>query len=203
MNTYGSLTLTATSPVQTFTEPLTLSEVKAYLRIPELSTADEAIDAELTAFISAAREQAEILQGRDLVAKQWDLSLDGFFRTEIPLRDPLRTVDLFTYKDSDGATTTLIEGTGYIVDTAKHPGIVLPPYNCAWPTATLWPSSAVLVRFSTSAPAYFPPLLKPGMLMLISHWHNGKLPFEGGANAIQEYPYAVTHCLSAGGLMRT
>jgi hypothetical protein len=36
------------------------------------------------------------------------------------------------------------------------------------------------------------------MLLLISAWYNNKLPFEKGAAATAEYPYAVTSCLSYG-----
>src|SRR5690242_11056124 len=92
--TYGSLSLTETSPAQSFEEPLTLSEVKSYLKVPERSPTDSAEDDELTSLIIAARFQAEVLQGRDLVEKQYDLSHDYWPNYYIELRDPLRSVDL-------------------------------------------------------------------------------------------------------------
>jgi hypothetical protein len=41
-----------------------------------------------------------------------------------------------------------------------------------------------------------------GMKLLMSSWFNNRLPFEKGASATAEYPYAVTSCLSYGALRR-
>lgn len=206
---YGSLNLTVTSPIQSLTEVLSSATVKAYLNLPERWPPDPAEDAQIAALITAAREQAEILQNRDLVRKQWDLSLDGFPATDyIELRDPLVTVDLFRYRDSDGTYTTLTEGVEYIVDTAKHPGRAVLAYNESWPSFTAWPSSAVLVRFTSGFSLTDPfwsdagARVKEGMKKLISDWFSNRLPFEIGASAIQEYPYAVTACLSYGAVPR-
>jgi len=164
----GVLTLTG-SPV-TYTELLTASEVKDWLRVPDPSPADAAFDTEIDALIQAAREQAEYHQNKDLVPKQWDLLLDGFPGGLIELRQPLVSVDLVTYKDSDGATTTLTENTDYIVDLKR--GLIMPAYGESWPSFTAWPTSAITVRFTSgSAP---PKLIEIGMLCLIEHWFTGK-----------------------------
>lgn len=203
---YGSLNLTETSPPQSFIEPLSLETVKNFLKVPIVSPADTAEDAELSMFITAAREQAEILQGRDLVQKQWDLHQDYWPSYRIELRRPLVSVDLVQYKDSTGTVTTMTENTDYIVDTNKQPGLICPPYNGTWPTFAPWPSSSILIRFTSG---YAPTSsfwsdtgarIKNGMLLLISSWYNQRLPFERGAGAIQEYPFAVTSCLSYGSL---
>ena len=44
--------------------------------------------------------------------------------------------------------------------------------------------------------------LKLGMKQLIAAWYHGRLPFERGMDATSEYPYAVTHLLSTGGIRR-
>jgi uncharacterized phiE125 gp8 family phage protein len=205
---YGSLSLTESSPPQSFSEILTLAEVKSYLRLPDRSPADQAEDDELMSLIVAAREQAEILQGRDLIKKQFDLSLDYWFNYRIELRDPLASVDLFRYKDSSGAVTTLAENSDFIVDMSRHPGFVSPPHNKTWPTFASWPSSAILIRF-TSGYAPSSPFwsdagarVKNGMKLLINNWYHNRLPFEKGMDAAAEYPYAVTACLSYGSLVR-
>ena len=164
----GVLTLTG-SPV-TYTELLTASEVKEWLRVPDPSPADAAFDTEIDALIQAAREQAEYHQNRDLVPKQWDLLLDGFPGGSIELRQPLVSVDLVTYKDSDGTTTTLTETTGYIVDLKR--GLIMPAYGESWPSFTAWPTSAVTIRFTSGAAP--PKLIEIGMLCLIEHWFTGK-----------------------------
>jgi uncharacterized phiE125 gp8 family phage protein len=205
---YGSLSLTESSPPQSFSEILTLAEVKSYLRLPDRSPADQAEDDELMSLIVAAREQAEILQGRDLIRKQFDLYLDYWFNYRIELRAPLASVDLFRYKDSSGAVTPLAENTDFIVDTSRHPGFVSPPHNKTWPTFATWPSSAILIRF-TSGYAPTSPFwsdagarVKNGMKLLINNWYHNRIPFEKGMDATAEYPYAVTACLSYGSLVR-
>jgi len=206
MRCYGNLALTVTSPVQSFIEVLTLGEAKAFLNLPDRSPSDAAEDAMIDSFIAGAREQAEILQGgRDLVQKQYDLSLD-YFPLEIELRRPLVSVDLIQYTNSDGATTVLVANTDYIVDLAR--GLVMPPYGESWPSFTAWPSSAVLVRFTSGlslTDAFWADAgarVKIGMLHLISHWYTGRLPFEMGVLAAQEYPFTVTHLLTSGAVPR-
>jgi uncharacterized phiE125 gp8 family phage protein len=199
MVTYGSLNLTVTSPVQSFDEPITLEQAKQYLELPERDPADSEEDDQIELFIKAARNIAEIEQGRDLVRKQWDLSFDYFPCHEIPLRDPLVSVDLVKYRNSVGNYTTLTADDDYIVDTAKHPGIVLPPYGESWPSFTAWPSSAVLIRFTsgyesddsfwTSDAGTF---VRKGMLYLISGWFTNRIPYPtDGSSFIAEYPFAA------------
>jgi uncharacterized phiE125 gp8 family phage protein len=204
---YGSLGLTEASPPQSFVEPLTLIDVKTFLRLPARSPVDPNEDAELSSFITAAREQAEILQGRDLVTKQWDLHYDYWPSYYIPLRANLQSVDLFTLKQNTGVLITLVENTDYIVDNSKSPGIVTPPYNTEWTPFTPWPSSAMLIRFtagiSTASPFWLNEgqRVKNGMRMLINNWFTNKLPFEKGLDATREYPFGLTQSLRQGGIV--
>lgn len=203
---YGSLSLTESSPPQSFTEILDLPTVKSYLKIPERSPADSEEDSTLSIFITAARIQAEVMQNRDLVRKQWDVTYDFWPSLRIRLRDPLKSVDLVTTKDFNGAITTLNLGTDFIMDATKHPGIITPPYNGTWPAFSLWPSSSILIRYSAGydpTDAYWAgpgAVVKNAMLLLISAWYNNRIPFNQGA--ISEYPYAVTQGLSLGALER-
>lgn len=204
---FGSLNLTESSPAQSFTEPLTLAEVKAYLRLPDLSPADQGEDDLLSSFIIAAREAAEMGQGRDLVVKQWDLSFDYWPGYRIPLKAPLVSVDLVQYKNQDGTLVTLAEHTDYETDTRKQPGSIVPPYSKIWPFYTPWPTSSLLIRFTagmTSSASFWREgagtRVKIGMRLLISQWYENRIPFVPGA-PIQEYPWAVFSCLSAGSVV--
>lgn len=204
---YGSLSLTESSPQQSWDEAVTIEEVKAQIQCGDFLPADQQVLIE-DVYIPGAREQAEILQGRDLVRKQYDLALDYWPCSEIELRDPLVSVDRVRYRDSNGDYTTLIENTDYIVDSAKHPGVILPAYSKTWPSFTAWPSSAISLRFTsglTASSMFWSDAgkrVKIGMLLLISEWYNNRLPFALGDSAIQEYPFAVTACLSFGALRR-
>ncbi len=202
----ATLRLTASSPQQTFAEVLEVGEVEHFLGLG--SSTDPKRTALLELFIAGAREQAEILQRRDLIVKRYDLTRDDFPAYEIELREPLVSVELVQVKDAAGVTHVLVENTDYIVDTAKRPGVIMPPYGCSWPMYTPWPSSAVLVRFTSglsAEDAFWADAgarVKIGMEHLISEWFNNRLPFELGSSAVQEYPFTVTSLLSAGAVPR-
>lgn len=203
----GSLNLTVSSPAQSFTEPLGLAEVKGYLNIPARSPSDSLEDALLESYITGARVQAEYAQNRDLVLKQWDLSLDYWCDEPIKLRPNLVSVTLVKYRDSNGTYTTLAENTDYIVVTTRHPGVILPPgSNGSWASFTPWPADSILIRFISGIGASDlfwsneGRLLKPGMLLLISAWFHNRLPYETGQSVIAEYPYGIRDCLLAGAI---
>jgi uncharacterized phiE125 gp8 family phage protein len=205
LDPYGSLSLTESSPPQSFVEPLTVAEMKAYLKLPATrSPVDPAEDQEIADFISAARIEAEVLQGRDLVRKQWDLSLDYWLESIIRLRAPLVSVDLIQVKDSTGAVSALVENTDYITDLAKSPGLLAPPYNSTWRNFTPWPSSAILIRYTSGmsgSSVWWQAdgmTVKAGMRRLISDWYNNKLPFEKTREPATEIPFGVTAALSQG-----
>jgi len=190
MKTYGVLKLTEASPGQAFTEPLSLEDAKIFLKINE-GEVDE--DDMISALITAAREVAETYQGRDLVEKQWDLTLDGFLECEIALRDNLQTVDLVRYRDVDGNYTTMTPTTQYIVDPAR--GIVTTPSNVSWPTFDAWPTGAVLVRF-TCGPESVPKHVVAGMQMLIAQWYENREAANSGS--LTEVPFGVKMLLEMG-----
>lgn len=205
---YGSRQLTVSSPPQSFIEPITLSDIKSYLKLPMRSPADSEEDATLSGFISAAREVAEVFQQRQLIRKQFDMSFDYWPSWFIELATPLVSVELFQYRNNDGTVVQMVENTDYVVDTVKSPGVVLAPYNTMWPSFTPWPSSAILLRFTCGFDNADPwwketgERIKNGMRLLISGWFNQRIPFEKATGGIAEYPYAVTACLSYGAVPR-
>lgn len=214
MKTYGSLELTVSSPAQEFTEPLELQEVLNYLKQSQDSEEVEMIEE----FIAGARETAELLQGRDLIVKQYDLYLDYFATSgacthdfaadgAIELRSPLQSVELVQYRNSDGEYTTLAEDTDYVVDTAR--GLIVPAYGTCWPFFTAHPSSAVLIRFTSGYPSTHPfwqnagKRIRIGMRMLITLWYEQRIPFiPSNRGELLEVPYAVTSLLGWGAAPR-
>lgn len=228
MRNYGAISLTQASPPQSFTEPLSLGQAAGFLNLPIRDPGDPEEDALLGAMITAARDVAECEYGRDLVPKQYDLYLDNFYTAgsfympggysrgygigfyggqnlEIRLPEPLISVDLFQYRDSDGTFHSLVENTDHIVDTAR--ALVMPAYGMSWPSFTAWPSSAVLLRFTSGYPPAHPfwanggQRLMMGMRELISAWFMGRLPFDP-AGAAGEYPYTVTQLFNYGAKRR-
>jgi hypothetical protein len=180
------LKLTVTSPVQSFEEPVTLTEIREALGVAD---ADNTRDALLLAYGVAAREVAEVCQQRDLVSKQWDLYLSSFADYFITLRDNATAVTTFRYRKSDGTYTTMVAGTDYEFDSALS--ILTPVSNGTWPTAELWPSSAIEIQFTVTPPA-ITNRLKRGILALISLWDANQVPAELGASAVQNDPFMLS-----------
>ena len=177
--------LTVTSPVQAFNEPLAIQEVKEQVSIPDTDTTRDLL---LLAYIIAAREVAEDCQQRDLVNKQWDLWQSDWAH-EIRLRQGVVSIDSFRYRREDGDYVSMASGTDYIFDSAL--GRLVPPVGGTWPTATLWPSSAIEITFTVTAQAVSQ-RLKLGMLHLITMWYWNQIPAELGASDVQQYPFMLS-----------
>ena len=98
-------------------EPLTLEEVKEYLRV-DTDSEDDLI----TSFIIAARRQVEARTYRPLITQSWLLSLDFSEISDIVEinKFPLQTVDSIKYFDIDGNIQT-IDSSKYIVDKNSNP----------------------------------------------------------------------------------
>jgi uncharacterized phiE125 gp8 family phage protein len=212
--TYGYLNyptrrLTVTSPPQSWEEPVSLAQAKKFIKLPPRPIPDPAEDLELGMYISSARYQAEVMQGRDLVQKQWDLALDYWPQNQmIILAAPLVSVDLVQRTDWTGTVTVMNQGPqgDYVVDKFREPGFITPPYNHLFPAFVPQPSSAVLVRFTsglTPDDAWWQlqgQNVMNGMLMLIHQWFTKKLPFVQGA-PVQEIPFGLTCALRQGALI--
>jgi hypothetical protein len=177
---------TVTSPMQSPEEPVTLSEIREALGIAE---ADNTRDSLLLAYGAAAREVAEMCQQRDIVTKQWDLFLSSFSDYAINLRDNTTSVTTFRYRRGDGTYTAMVAGTDYVFDSALC--ILTPVTNGNWPTAELWPSSAIEIQFTVTPPA-ISNRLKRGILALISLWDANQVPAELGASDVQQYPFMLS-----------
>lgn len=154
-------------------EPITLAEAKLHLRV---DTTDD--DVLITDLIMSAREYAEDFQGRAFITQIRELVLDNWpgggtwlsstansnlfsygigyrsdYRTgeranyvELPY-PPLRAVESVKYADSAGVQATW-DTTNYFADKAKFIGRVVLGYGKSWPTATLLPSGAIVIRYT-------------------------------------------------------
>jgi uncharacterized phiE125 gp8 family phage protein len=130
-----------TAPVS---EPITLEDTKAFLRIDGEFDNDH-----LQQLIATARRHfdgKDAWFGRALISQTWDLYLDGF--PSPPLRlplPPLQSVTSIQYIDPAGALQTW-PPSEYVVDIYSDPGRIVPAYGTSWPDVQAMPS-AVIIRF--------------------------------------------------------
>jgi uncharacterized phiE125 gp8 family phage protein len=126
-------------------EPITLDELKDYLRI-DTTTHDD----QLTTLITTCRLWVENVIHRALVEQTWKYYLDawpsdGKDYFEIPL-PPLQSITAIKYTISTGAKETWHEDY-YEVDIDSEPGRIILAYDATWPTDTLHPKNPIEVEF--------------------------------------------------------
>lgn len=119
-----------TAPVY---EPVTLAQAKAFCRVDDDITDQDAV---IRILIQAARERAEALTGRAFIQRDAELLMDGLPASEfieLPLA-PLQYVSYVRYRDSSGAEQELAGSPdAWLQDTKSTPGRVSPLYGASWP----------------------------------------------------------------------
>lgn len=178
------------------TEPVSVSDVKNYLRID--TSADDAM---LGDFIKAATRLIEKYTKRRLITQTWDLFLDQFpaqfnfdsLRSEgvtdgklseylhefkfinIPLF-PLQSVtSLNTYDEDD--TAYLMSSSDYQVDTVSEPGRLALRLNSTWPSTVLRTVNGVIVRFVCgygSAATDVPYELRQAIMQTVGYFYSNR-----------------------------
>lgn len=141
-----------------------------------VDTIDE--DLLLMNLLGAAVTDFEAHTGRVLVSSTWDYYVDTFPNSEAAIMIPAGPVTALTsvkYIDSAEATTT-VSGSLYYLDPASVQGRVMLKYNQSWPTATLRPSSGVVVRYVAgyASAAVVPPSIKAALLLMIDHLYTNR-----------------------------
>lgn len=146
------------------TEPVSLAEIKAELRIE--GTAE---DASLTLYIATAREYIEDVTGMAIGEQEWKLTLDqwpsardkwwdgvrqgalseiaGPERELLLPRYPLKSVDEITVFDDGGNGQTVPVAPAFITDTQQRPGRLVLRRGAVWPIA-LQTANAIEIEYT-------------------------------------------------------
>jgi hypothetical protein len=149
-------------------EPLTLVQVKNYLRLDSHFTSD---DSHISLLISAAREHAERLTGKALAQRTFRQVLDSFpyytdsiqsqlayppsyyslprysttlwnYSQMIKLfYPPIISVERIRFVQSDGTVEELSQDTDFILDRICYPARIFPVPGQYWPAAYYTPNS--------------------------------------------------------------
>lgn len=169
------------------TEPVTLTEAKAHLRVTD--TNDDTL---ITALIVAARNRIEEESGRALITQTWRLALDEFPHYTkhaypvglLPIllpRPPFLQINVtnpntgLSYLDATGTIQLLAVNTDYVVDSNKQPAEIQPAYSKFWPATRRMPS-AVTIDFDAGYgnAAAVPEPFKLAIKMLIGHFYENR-----------------------------
>jgi len=143
----------------------------------------------LNAIITAAREYVESYTHRALITQTWDFSLDGWpgkNYIKLPFGN-LQSVSTVKWIDEDGTTTTLTDGTDYLVEqNGDQCGKVVLPYGISWPTGTLYPSRPITIRYIVgwTTRALVPYKIKAALLLTCADLYSNR---EGQVLSGQDY----------------
>ena len=165
-------------------EPVTLAEAKAHLRV-----VNDAEDSLINGLITAAREYCEYYQNRAYITQTWELWLDkwpekNFIKIPKPPLQSVQSVKYYGIDDTDDTEYTL-DTEEYYIDDKSEPGRVSLAYNKSWPSVTLRPISGICVTFTVGyLPAgegenedpagNVPQGVKQAILLLVGHWYENR-----------------------------
>ena len=158
-------------PVITVVTPgavvVTLDALKRHLRI---ELADSTQDTLLTDLEAAAADAMRSFLNRFLTVATVDFTIDEFPAADyikLPGGD-LQSITSLTYTDSAGSPT-VFASSNYFTLTNRVPGRLNLGFQKLWPTATLQPRGAIVIRYSVGygEPAVVPAALTAALLMQV------------------------------------
>jgi uncharacterized phiE125 gp8 family phage protein len=159
-----------TVTVEPTVEPLTLAEVKNFLKEEQATNNDL-----ITAMIVSARKIAEGKCNRRLVTQTVKLSLDDFPSEDIEIQgSPIQSISTVKYYDDDNNLQTLA-ATNYQLDITEEPA------RFGISSTGEWPSvydrfNAVEITFVAGygLAAAVPDNIKQAMYFMIGHWYENR-----------------------------
>lgn len=180
---------------------MSLADAKLHLRVD--FTDDDAL---ITALISAARQAAEMLTGRQIVTARWKLLLDSFPGPSLmgvpagePFslpghaillpKSPVASVVSIQYLDMSGTWQTM-PAADYTVDAACEPARITPVFGKIWPI-TLPQIGAVAVTFDAGygSPASVPEGIKAWVKLRIDSLYNHRGETAVVTGRLEPLPY--------------
>lgn len=177
--------------VQPASEPVTLAEAKAHLRV---DTSDD--DVYITSLISVAREYCEERLDTTFITSTWQAKYDEFPIWDLILpRPPMLSGNVtVAYRNPEGAVSSLTSAASeFQVDAAAVPGRIFPLYSTTWPSVR-GDENSVSVTWQAgygSSGSDVPAIARHAMLLLIGAWFGSREPMTAGMTA-QNLPIPYT-----------
>ena len=151
-------------------EPVTLAEVKLFLRLlPDDTSEDDFI----SGLITAAREYCENFTGRALATQTIMMYLDSVPGTkEVPM-PPLQSVDKIEVIDADKTAHELTAGTDYLIDDGEVSSIIFMA-SAQEAAALLYPVNPVQITCTVGYSTDIPVGIKQAIMLLVAHWYENR-----------------------------
>ena len=167
-------------------EPVTIEEVTRHLRVDEVVSDYELLEA----YITMARTSIEEYLRWQLLTATWKLSLDRFPNLIRVPRPPLQSVTTIEYIDTQDTLQTL-DAAEYQVDSASQPGRIMVARGKTWPTVAHATFNAVQITYQAghTAIANIPPPIRLCLMMLAGDFYEHReaaLDIGGGLQRIDK-----------------
>ena len=152
-------------------EPITLTEAKAQLRVEADETAD---DTWITTALTIVREQVEALTNRSLMPQTLELAISNFQDVIQLPKPPYTSLTSITYYDEDNVSQTLSSAL-YLVNDFVEPAEVTKESAQSYPAVYDRPD-AIRLTFVTgyANAAAVPASIKQAMLMLLTDLYDNR-----------------------------
>lgn len=178
------------------TEPITLDEAKAHLRITN-DDEDDVIEAAITDARDWCEQYLSLAIPEQTITAFFDCWPDDD-HIDLPFSN-LLSVTSVKYLDSSGSQQTL--GTNvYGVDSSHTPGRIYLKASQVWPEPIAEQHNAIEIKYqagfyaSTTGVQDAPPAVKRAIKLLMGHWYENRESSIVGMS-IAELPLGVTACL--------
>lgn len=183
--------MTATRVIEPATEPVSLAEMKAHLRLT--GTAEDELVGQL---IAAARAQVEQETRRALISQGWRLYLDQWSAgrvVQLPVA-PVQGISQILVFDEDGVPHALAE-TDWRLDKSTSPARIRVKPGAGLPSSAVM---AIEIDFTAgygAAAGDVPETLRQSIRLLAAHWFEHR---EAGTElAMASVPHGLDRLLAA------
>ena len=183
-------------------EPISLAEAREHLNLtPDVDSDDvesHPDDAQISAFLTAAREYAEFFTGCTIANREVQFSFDAFPEDggELELLAyPVNALVGITH--SQGSSSSDADQPAAMLDTESMPARLVLPSGSSWPAADDIPNAVTVTLDvgylpagdSTSGARPLPKALRAAILLLMAHlYENREASVE---KTLQEIPFGV------------
>jgi uncharacterized phiE125 gp8 family phage protein len=159
------------------TEPVSLAEARAHLRVPHNDD-----DAYISTLIKTARQSIEAQTGLGLVSQGWSVFLDDWPEQgaiELPLAPVLDVIDIKVHGDDD--SFAIIDPAHYYSDNISRPARIILRGSRNWAAPGRVANGIEILL--TIGFVIVPEPLREAVLQLVGHWHERR-----GDEAADEKP---------------
>ena len=175
-------------------EPITLAEAKAQLRVESDFTDD---DTWITTAITVVREQVEALTNRAIMPQSLELAISEFEDAMQLPKPPFSSLTSIQYYDEDNSIQTLSSSV-YQLNDFVEPAEISLAYEQTWPTVYDRPD-AIRIAFDAgyADAASVPASVKQAMLMLLTDLYDNRSAATTNFNTVKvSWTPAILNLLS-------